>query len=187
MGWPFEHYQDGETFLHTTNWLSFKRHKESGTEYPHNWLHRRLFIQLHSPRNWINQIPLPEDNSLSLFHPTRQLNQPYQINYVSDDWSVIFDPYPAFVRTRDDPHGNQPSFHLWLEDKHQKPTYGEPVTLFSTGTTLNAGTDYIYACFRDLYWYVESFHDYGLGVKQPPIEEIRKVGTKKKLYRSIDD
>lgn len=182
MGWPFEHHQDGQVFLHMNNWADFKRHKDSGAEYPHNWLHRRLFVQIHSPRADLKQVPIPiEEGSLFVRNSSRK------INCVSDDWSVIFEPYPAFVRTTSDLNGNQPSWHIWLEDKHQKPTYGEPMTLFSTGMNLGSGHDNLFAFFRDAYWYVEQFHDYGLGTKRPQIEELCRVGTKKRLYRSIDD
>ena len=192
--WPFEHHEDGQSHLHIDNWSNFKRHKESGDEYPHNWLHRRLFVQLHSPRPTIREVPLPEpeeDNVWTIVWTgvtqLRRINQNRVINCVSADWSVIYEPYPAFVRTVHDKDGHSPSYHLWLEDKHPQPTYGEPVNLFCTGVNLTNVNENIFAFFRNSYWLVSEFKDYGMGTKRPHLDELQRVGTKKRLYRSIDD
>lgn len=132
MIWPFEHHDDGEIHLHQENWGRFKLERER--EYKHNWLHRRLFMLLHTPKNSIEE--LPAICKMSLFGHEYEISK--QINFVSPEWSVVFEPYPAWHRTPWDKKAQNQSYHVWLEDKHPKPTYGDSVVLFSITTlTLN--------------------------------------------------
>ena len=168
---------DGNIFINMNRWRDFTQHKMN--EYPHNWLHRRLLVLLHSPRNDLGQIPLPQ--IFNFLPPPRTI-----VQNTSSDWSVIFDVYPAYTRTDSDPEGKLPSHRMFLENKHPKPTYGEPVVLFGTGEGFGE-VQTRFAFFRGLFWFCEEMIDYGLGTSEPTLEDIQRVGTKKKIYRSIDD
>ncbi len=169
--WPFECIgPNGQTYLHNDNWKQFIKERE--IEYPHDWGHRRALITLCSPRKSFCELP-----HVTVFTT---------LNYIEDGFSLIFEPYPAHMRTGSDPDGNEESWNVFIEDG-----VGEKITLLSTSISFWPNpyrpfeTD-VFAFFRDKYWRVLNLQGGGLGVTPPPA--LPKPPEKKKMeYRSLDD
>ena len=171
--YPFEHQgEDGKWYLHFDNWKAFKDNLEK--QYPHNWLHRRVQVTLIYPRLQLDDVPAKS----------------HDIRFVEDDWSVIFDVYPAHMHIAEDNNDTGESYILFAEDKHAKPTFGPPITFFSTtscclvnNNSLFLHDHEIFAYFNNKYFKVfEIFGGY-LGHHPPPKQKIKS----KKCWRSIDD
>ena len=104
---------------------------------------------------------------------------------------MIYEPFPAFVRTEHDPEGWLPSWNLYLEDNHSKEKL-EELTILETDhifalpeskwSILRVTRDTnLFAYFREHYWIVTDFKNYQTGHCPP---EKKK---KKKKYRSLFD
>lgn len=174
--WPFECVgPNGQTYLHNDNWRAFLKERE--VEYPHNWEHRRALLTLCMPSGTLDDIPGVTEDTI--------------INQVENDFSTIFQPFPAHLRTGIDPDGRLDSWNIFVEDQHYKPL-GEPIVLFSTSheffpsyyTSLIARPER-FALFRGKYWRVWSVTGGGLGSAAPPVPP-KKVELKPQ-YRSLDD
>jgi hypothetical protein len=93
-------------------------------------------------------------------------------------------------RTKEDPEGWLPSWHLWAEDVKD----GEEITIFQTVetiytsfyvlNTLSTPQRNIFALFRNKYWLVTEFKDYGKGTHSPPKPKKR---TKYRTLTFKDD
>lgn len=181
MVWEFEHWDNGKVYLHNDRWSVFQKQLQLFGSYPHNWDHNRIFFQLHSPRDIINHVPAPGDDP-----------EKYTIAFTDQSYTTIYEPYPAFVRTNEDPEGWLPSWHIYAEDKHKDPQ-GEPLAILTTGDIFQNNTSlYIrltpvvkntFAYFRGKFWRLEQYQDFGLGPNPPP--PVTK--KKKKIARSIHE
>jgi len=172
--WPFEHIgPNGQTYLHNDNWKKFLEEREA--EYPHNWNHRRALITLCMPRSRFKDIPGVTDETA--------------IDHLEGDFSAIFQPFPAHLRTGVDPDAKEPSWNLFIEDGHSKPI--EPIYLFTTGSAFftlglymwGNGKAERFAFFQNKYWRVWQVSGGGIGVAKPP----PPPKVKKPVYRSLDD
>lgn len=174
--WPFECIgPNGQTYLHNDNWKQFLKEREA--EYPHNWDHRRAIVTLCQSRDKFRQIP--------------GVTELTTLNKMEDGFRVIFQPYPAHLRTGIDHDAQDPSFNVFIEDGHFD---GEEVKLFSTGheffpsnqfTCWNDDKPERFALWRGKYWRVWSVVGGGIGAEEPPSPQPRQ--EKKVEYRSIDD
>lgn len=175
--WPFECVgPNGQTYLHNDNWAAFVNERE--VEHPHDWNHRRGLLTLCMPRNTFKEIP--------------GVTSETHLNYKEDDFSTIFQPYPAHLRTGVDPDGHEESFNVFVEDGQ---VCGEPLTLFSTGAwffpnsvgmMIFGGKPERFARFRGKFWRVWSASGGGIGVEPPP-EPMQPKLEPKPLLRSVDD
>jgi len=180
--WSFEHWNDGKVYLHNDNWEAFRKQVEKNGlvhglkgnyHLPHDWSHTRIFCCLHTPRKDITELPAPGDDDLK-----------YKIESV-EEWTMIFEPFPAFRRTQEDPEASLPSWHLWAEDGHE----GEKLAILSTGHIYKPADDVFrlmlkrecnhFAAFQGKFWKIDGFVNYGLG----PIPPLKK--PKAKTTRSI--
>ena len=175
--WPFECIgPNGQTYLHNDNWKSFVKEREK--EHPHNWNHRRAVLTLCQARDTLRDIPGVTENT--------------NLNKLEDGFSVIFQPYPAHLRTGIDPDGLDPSFNIFVEDGHCQ---SEEMKLFSTGLYFFPNNAFLcfgdgkperFAFFRGKYWRVWSVVGGGIGAAPPP-EAPPLVKEEKVNLRSIDD
>lgn len=180
--WSFEHWNDGKVYLHNDNWEAFRKQVEKNGlvhglkgnyHLPHDWNHTRVFCCLHTPRENIADLPAPGDPDYK-----------YKIEGI-EEWTMIFEPFPAFRRTEEDPEASLPSWHLWGEDKHD----GEKLAIMYTGNiykppliiSFKQPERNYFAAFRDMFWKIDGFVNYGLGPNQP------KKKVKVKTTRSITD
>jgi hypothetical protein len=154
--YPFRHVgPDGKVYLHWENWNRFVEMKEE--EYPHDWGHNRCFLRI-----------------LACDSPT--LDE--VIDYVQETWSVIFEPFPAYWRTKEDPEGWGESYHLWIED-NQKQTDENKVCIIYMRNPANLFPDAKYVYFQKKWWKVDLYEHYGLGRNAP------KVAPPPTLFRDI--
>ena len=175
--WPFECVgPNGQTYLHNDNWEKFV--KERDQEYPHNWNHRRAILTLFCPRNTFRELPgVTEETAL---------------NAIEDNYSVIFQAYPAHLRTTYDPDANEESLNVFIEDG-QSNFAGEKIFLFSSSyyffplaCSFGFGErPERFAKFRDKYWRVHGVRGGGLGSAEPPPPPPKP--DKKVCLRSLDD
>lgn len=180
MGWEFEHWDNGKVYLHEERWQAFRKNLEkNGNGYPHNWLHERILVRLHSPRDNIHDVPCPGMEHLK-----------YKVEDYDDSWSVVYQPFPAFMRTAEDPEGWLPSWNIWAENRHVDPL-GEKLTLITTGDIFDRGDGLIsfgrrvkniFANFQNKFWRVDQYHNYGIGPNPPPPPPPKK---KRLLGRDI--
>ena len=172
--WSFECVgPDGQTYLHLDNWNKFIL--DRNLEYPHNWNHHRAILTLCTPRANFDEIP--------------GVTQDTFMTYIEKNYSTIFIPYPAHVRTGVDPNSEEESWNVFVEDNHINPL-GEKVLLYSTtnyffGSYNFAEKPQRFAAFRGKYWLVLSVRGGGLGVAEPPPDPV--VKKPQKIYRSLDD
>jgi len=180
MAWEFEHWDNGKVYLHCERWERFRSQIEKyGGDYPHNWDHQRIFFRIHTPRNLITDVPVEGDDDFK-----------YKIENIEDSFSVIYEPYPAFFRSNIDPEGWASSWHVFAENKNN----GEPLTILETSDiyapkiqtgffNLNYSTvkKNKFCYFRNQYWILDSYRDYGIGPHQP--KKIKKNNK----YRNIFD
>lgn len=182
MGWEFEHWDNGKVYLHNERWDAFKKNLFAHGSYPHNWSHNRVLFQLHSPRDVITEVPAPGD-----------FPEKYKIFETDLAYSTIYEPYPAFVRTNEDPEGWLPSWHIFAEDGHKSPQ-GEPITILSTSDIYQSNRLSVFlvggivknqfAYFRGKFWRLEHYQNFGIGPNPPPSPSQKK---RKKLGRSLND
>lgn len=183
MAWEFEHWDNGSVYLHNERWKKFRENIEKHGSYPHNWNHNRVFMCLHSPRDILTDVPCAGNDG-----------HKHKIERVESDWSIIYEPYPAFRRSDHDPQGWLPSWHVWAEDQHRNPL-GEPLCLLWTGhiwapkdpnifqITFNQERN-LFARFQDRFWKVEDYWHYGIGAHPPPSGDI-PLKRKKLMPRDI--
>jgi hypothetical protein len=179
MNWPFEHWDNGKVYLHNERWEEFRKNVDKyGQGYPHNWNHTRLFVCLHTPRDSIMDLPAPGDPDLK-----------HRIES-HEEWTMIYEPYPAFVRTHDDPEGWLPSWHMWAEDNH---VGGESLSILHTGNIYKQSDDGLirrrftsnhFAAFRCQFWNMQTYVNLGVGPNEPP---KKKPKSKLLMPRSIFD
>lgn len=176
MSWEFEHWDNGKVYLHNERWAEFREKvKKHGNGYPHNWNHKRILLQLHSPRD--NLIDVPASGEKGLSHRIESY----------EEWTMIYQSYPAFVRTEHDPEGWLPSWHIYAEDNHKE---GEAVCLLKTGSIYSTFDIFLlmptpknlFASFRDQFWNVTIIENIGIGPFEPP-----KPPKSKMKHRSIFD
>ena len=182
MTWPFEHWNEGKVYLHNDKWKEFKNEidKFGYKEEKHDWQHNRIFCKLHTPRDVIINLPCPGDENLK-----------HKIETTAH-WTMIYEPFPAFERTRLDPEGWLPSWNLYAEDNRT----GEELTILTTGEIFERSEDSIFtlystrytrrnvfAYFKGKYWIVSDYENFGIGSAPPP----KKVKSKKVMARSIFD
>lgn len=171
--WPFKHIgPDGKTYLHDDNWAYFRKEIEARGD--HNWHHQRIFLKLFNPANGVSLLPGYNGDT-------------YFMRSVFDDFCVVYEPFPAWVRTEQDPDALEPSWNLFIENGHKK-TPGEPIILFSSMNVLFPfyGEAVVYAYFRDKYWLTADMKDYGIGTFPPTnTEEKRRRG--RYLVRDITE
>ena len=179
MTWPFEHWDNGKVYLHNENWLNFRKDidRNGYKDEKHDWLHHRILCRLHTPRQTILDIPVRGDEDLK-----------YKIES-NTTWTTIYEPFPAFERTAHDPEGWLPSWNLYAENNH---AVGEEIIILQTGEIFdNTSGSFLrirfssnkntFAYFREKYWIVSEYYDYGIGAAAPP----KKVKPKKVAARSI--
>jgi hypothetical protein len=153
--WIFEHWDNGKVYLHNQRWGQFFKNIEENGDYPHNWDHTRFFCQIHSPRNDIGDLPNIKNKKVA-----------YKFTY-----NVIYQPYPAFVRTELDPEGWLPSWHIWSEDNHPVG-YSEEISFLNLSSSNNIyfiHDSHTVVNFHDKFWLVESYVNYGVGPHRPPV------------------
>lgn len=183
--WSFEHWNDGKVYLHNDKWEVFRKQVEKnglvhglmGNYYlPHDWNHTRIFCCLHTPRASISDLPAPGDPDLK-----------YKIESI-EEWSTIFEPFPAWMRTNEDPEASLPSWHLWAENGND----GEKLAVMYTGEIFKQPNDNciynfkkpernFFASFQGMFWKIDGYVNYGVGAC-PPIKKERP-----KTVRSILD
>lgn len=172
MSFDFEHWHDGKVYLHQDNWNRFKQNIENGGDYPHNWDHSRIFLKLDAPRKLIKDVPV---GGLT-------------VQSADTSYSIIYEPFPAFVRSEEDPEGWLPSWHIFAENNHIKPMYAKPFTILTLSKIGTSMKGYQWpetvdvAFFDNLYWRISDYKNYDLGPNPPP-----KKNKKKKRYRDIFD
>lgn len=134
--WPFECIgSDGRTYFHFDNWGRFLSQKQR--EYPAPIDHRRYELTLIYPRLRLEEV----------FTPVGPVSH-HDIHYHSNDWSTVFDVYPAHCFTADGDN----SIKIIIEEGHVDP-WGEPVTVMSEnedGAFDNNYRNFVY--FRGRYW-----------------------------------
>ena len=163
MSWEFEHWDNGKVYLHNERWENFRENiKRYGNGYPHNWDHKRILLQLHSPRNLLYDVPAPGEERLKYMIESKE------------EWTTIYQSYPAFIRTKHDPEGWLPSWHIYAEDNHKD---GEVVCLLQTGPIYTTIKDFyilgtpatnLFASFRGQFWSVKIVEEMGIGSASPP-------------------
>lgn len=185
--WSFEHWNDGKVYLHNDKWEAFRKQVEKNGlvhglkgnyHLPHDWNRTRVFCRLHTPRAYITDLPAPGDTNFK-----------YRIESI-EEWAVIFEPFPAWVRTDEDPEASLPSWHLWAENGHD----GERLAIISTGHIyeppksdglvpfmLSKVERNHFAAFQGMFWKIDGFVNYGLGPNPP------KKKPKVKTTRSITE
>lgn len=180
MGWEFEHWDNGKLYLHEERWAAFKKNIEKYGNHPHTWEHERIFFHIHTPRDVLFHIPIPGDEELK-----------YKIQEVEKKWSTAYEPFPAFTRTEHDPEGWLPSWNIFAEDKNPQ---GEPISILTTGTIDQRSSSFllgisglavrrnVFAFFRNQFWILDSYHEYGVGPNKPV-----KKSSKSKHRRNIFD
>lgn len=162
---PYESTQDGYVYM---DWVKLADYiAQYELAYPHNRGHRRVRLFLIKPA--VNLLSL--DMS---FVPAGSAN-PYDWKTYSDDWSVIFEPFHYHA------HDPTPSWMMFVEKGHKKPTWGEPIELFSTGPVLFMENHNHMARFRGLYYIVSAVCDLGFGIVAPPYADLKRT------FRSVDD
>ena len=134
--WPFECVDNnGKTYFHYDNWGRFLAQKQKG--YPPPIDHRRYAITLIYPRLRLEEV----------FIPTGSLSH-HDISFHSNNWSTIFDVYPAHCFTADGDN----SIILLIEEGHVNP-WGTPVVVMSDNPEHgfdNSYRNFVY--FRGRYW-----------------------------------
>lgn len=181
--WAFEHWNDGKVYLHNDKWEAFRKQVEKNGlvhglkdnyHIPHDWSHTRIFCCLHTPRENIIDIPAPGDEVLK--HTILEV----------EEWSMIFEPFPAWRRTGEDPEASLPSWHLWAENRRD----GEKLGIMTTGHIYKQPDGFIlltkrevnhFASFQGMFWKIDGFVNYGIG-PNPPMKK-----KKPKITRSITD
>lgn len=172
MSWEFEHWDNGKVYLHEDRWSEFRKNVEkTGLDHPHNWNNSRIFCRLHTPRKYITELPALGDEDLK-----------YKISH-HESWRMIYQPFPAFVRTNEDPEGWLPSWHLWGED-HSK---GDEITFLQTNHIFKHTNDSkmimigftpairnTFVSFQGQFWLVDNIHKYGIGPNPPPPSKQKK-------------
>lgn len=185
MSWEFEHWHDGKVYLHEDRWEAFKKdiEKNGYQGRSHDWLHTRIFCMLHTPRKSIYDIPCPGDEDLK-----------FKIES-SEEWKMVYEPFPAFQRTQEDPEGWLPSWHLWAENIGN----GEQITILTTGGIYkqpNDGLIYItfnrvlnhFAVFRDMIWKIDKFENYGLGPNPPaPVVKPKRKSVSRSIFEPFEE
>lgn len=183
MSWEFEHWDDGKVYLHEERWEEFRKNVDKyGQGYPHNWNHNRFFICIHTPRDSILDLPARGEDGLK-----------HQIATVQE-LKMIYESYPAFIRTDHDPEGWLPSWHMWAEDKYVN---GESISILTSVNIFWKGDDpnyisfrriqhNVFAKFRNQFWNVKFVNPLGIGPNEPPEPPIKKK-PKLLLPRSIFD
>lgn len=159
----YECESNGLLYFH---WANFREYvSQYNSIYPHNKNHRRVLLYLRGPA----------DSMLALneFIPPGITN-PSDWKTYSNDWSVIFEPFHAHF------HDPVPSWILFLEKGHKKPTWGEPIELFSEGLSLYDDDCKRMARFRGMFYIVDYFNDQGFG-------EADSLQVCQKRIRTIDD
>jgi hypothetical protein len=183
MNWPYEHWDNGKVYLHQERWLEFKDNINIyGNGYPHNWDHKRISFMIHSPRDILTDVPAPGHGSLK-----------HKIEDVDKGFSTIYEPFPAFFRSNEDPEGWLPSWNIWAEDKHTNPI-GEELSILTTGPidieddvtrfmrfSIPVVRKNQFIFFRKQFWAFCDFFDYGIG-PNPPMKL-----KKKQKFRSVYD
>jgi hypothetical protein len=183
MSWEFEHWDNGRVYLHNERWKKFRENIEKNGWYPHNWNHNRIFVQIHTPRDVLQDVPCAGNDGYK-----------HKVERVEDFWSVVYEPYPAFARTEHDPEGWCPSWHLWAEDGHINP-HSEQLTLIWTGHIWAPKDPNIiqiqfhreanlFARFQGKFWRVQDYWHYRIGPNPPPPGEV-KLKKKKLMPRDI--
>lgn len=71
----------------------------------------------------------------------------------ADDWSTIFEVYPAHITTG---RGREDSWRFFIEKDHENP-WGEPIRIMSTASDINDSTAHRYAYFRGRYWKIHGW------------------------------
>ena len=182
MSWEFEHWDNGKVYLHLERWEAFRKNVEKyGYEgYLHDWNHNRIFCNLHTPRENLLDVPAEGDEGYK-----------HKISHVSD-YRVIFQPFPAFVRTGHDPEAWLESWNIWAEDQGE----GEPLSILTTVEKWKPQKDdgFIYirmgairdvntfASFRGMFWLVDALHYYGIGPNPPPPKKKKKVLAPRSIF-----
>jgi hypothetical protein len=147
LNWPFECVTpDGRKHFNFEHWDVF--YKQKNREYPCPEGHTRYCVDLMFPSDrledvWIHWSPFGTEDD--------PLRDGHRINYRDDDWSTIWEAYPNWVRTGGDPVGDQ-SLRIIIENKHPRPTWGEPVVLMSTAVNLEDDHSTRFVYFRGKYW-----------------------------------
>ena len=161
MSWAFEHWDNGKVYLHEQRWNDFRKDVEkTGLGYLHNYNHNRIFCRIYTPRDRIEDLPaigLPD-----LKYKVEGFNK----------WNVIYQPYPAFVRTNEDPEGWLPSWNLWSEDNNT----GDELLIFHTGNISRVDDIYsfgitirnYFVSFQGKFWLMDNYKHYGIGPHSPP-------------------
>jgi len=168
MQWEFEHWDNGKVYLHIEKWNNFKLNVEKNgyNGYKHDWNHKRIFCNIHTPRK--NLIDLPAIGEDSKKHKIEDV----------EEWTLIYDPFPAFSRTVSDPEGWLPSYNLWAEDNHKDGESVHILTSIPTGDIFYSPRNY-FVLFRDMFWMLNYYEEYGFGSHKPPKKK------KENLVRSI--
>lgn len=186
MTWEFEHWDNGKVYLHHERWEAFRKNieKYGYNGQQHDWNHQRIFCCLHTPRENLLDIPAPGDDDLK-----------YKIEF-TQEWRTIYDPFPAFVRTNEDPEGWLPSWNLWSEDTGD----GEQLGLLYTGHIRHVdssrlmivlGSSHIdrniFASYQGKFWRVDGLHAYGVGHHPPPVPKKKKVLQPRSIFDPFEE
>jgi len=177
INWDFEHWDNGKVYLHNERWLEFRNNVDKyGNGYPHNWNNNRIFVCLSNPHDSMYDLPAVGDVDLKYIIESHE------------EWKMVYEPYPAFIRSENDPEGWLPSWHMWAEDRSS----GEPLTIFETGYAFHNNPHSFFlsktirnkfASFRNQFWNVLEFNKLGIGVHPPPQPPLKS--PKKLTARSI--
>jgi hypothetical protein len=194
MGMEYEHWDNGKVYLHRDRWEAFRANIEKhgaynpgfDEPYLHYWNNERIFLCLHTPRASIFDLPAIGEPDLK-----------YKIESHSE-YKVIYQPYPAFMRTEDDPESWLPSWNLWAESNQKN---GEDLGILYTGeifrkekalfTAYGLGSQTTrknqFAVFRNQFWLIKDYYDYGYGSHPMPKPRKKKVLSPRSIYDSFEE
>lgn len=169
MTWEFEHWDNGKVYLHEERWKKYVEDLQNdGTHYN---TRNRILIRLINPRKNLQDVPVPGDDDYK-----------HKITY-KEDWNLIYQPFPAFMRTDIDPEGWSPSWNLFADDNDH---YAEKFQILNTGPIHKKHQSFMYigestavnvfAFFRDEFWSVIYRKELGLGAyPEPPKQKKTKL------------
>ena len=132
---PFECIgPDGRTYFHFDNWGRFLAQRQQ--EYPPTIDHRRYELTLIYPRLRLEEV----------FTPIGPVTH-HDIHFHSNEWSTIFDVYPAHCFTADGDN----SVKIIVEEGHVNP-WGAPVTIMSDDVAPFDNNNRNFVYFQGKYW-----------------------------------
>ena len=168
--YPFEVWNEEQQRIdfHFDRWRHFATNLFQ--QYPVQQYVPRAEIDLIFPSDRLEDIPVHGWN------PHHEIGNHhlsvYDCFYESDEWSTIFEAYPAHIRITD---GNE-SYRLFVEKGHQDP-WGEPIKIMSTSSFIGDDTSHRYAYFRGKYWKIMSWDQHYFRPYQINWERLQETVT----------